>query len=103
MKYMLVLQWPSSSTADELEFLISLEDEITENIGGYGEVDGRDIGSGEMNIFIFTDDPKSAFEHTKSISSISQHMANLKVGYREIGQEDFVPLYPVNLSHFGIV
>ena len=62
MEYMLVLQWPSSSTAKELDLLISREDQIREDIGDHGNVDGHDIGSGEMNIFIFTEDPKATFE-----------------------------------------
>lgn len=103
MEYMLVLQWPSSSTAKELDLLSSLEDQIREAIGDHGNVDGHDIGSGEMNIFIFTEDPKSAFERVKRIGSIQNHMSNLKAGYREVGEDDFVPLYPESLDHFSVI
>jgi len=103
MEYMLVLQWPSSSTAKELDQLISLEDQIREDIGKCGNVDGHDIGSGEMNIFIFTEDPKATFERVRNIGSFPNHMSNLKAGYREVGEDDFVPLYPVDLEHFSVI
>jgi hypothetical protein len=103
MEYMLVLQWPSSSTANELDLLISLEDQIRKNIGDHGNVDGHDIGSGEMNIFIFTEDPKATFERVKKIGLIPHHMNNLKAGYREVGEDDFVPLYPAGLDHFSVI
>ena len=99
---MLVLQWPSSSTPKELNLLISLEDQIREDIGDYGNVDGHDIGSGEMNIFIFTEDPKATFERVKNIGSIPKHMSNLKAGYREVGEDAFVPLYPEGVDHFSV-
>jgi hypothetical protein len=102
MEYMLVLQWPSSSTAKELDQLISLEDQIREDIGDHGNVDGHDIGSGEMNIFIFTEDPQATFERVKNIGSIPNHLSNLKAGYREVGEDDFVPLYPEDLDHFAV-
>jgi len=103
MEYMLVLQWPSSSTAKELDLLISREDQIREDIGDHGNVDGHDIGSGEMNIFIFTEDPKATFERVKNIGSIPNHMNNLKAGYRGVGEDDFVPLYPEGLDHFSVI
>jgi hypothetical protein len=66
-------------------------------------VDGHDIGSGEMNIFIFTEDPKATFERVKNIGSIPNHMSNLKAGYREVGEDDFVPLYRESLDHFSVI
>ena len=103
MEYMLVLQWPSSSTAKELDLLISREDQIREDIGDHGNVDGHDIGSGEMNIFIFTENPRATFEHVLNIGSIPNHVSNLKAGYREVGEDEFVPLHPKGLDHFSVI
>ena len=30
-------------------------------------------------------------------------MKTLKVGYRLIGEDDFVPLYPEDLQHFSVI
>jgi len=103
MEYMFVLQWPSSSTAEELDLLILLENQIRKDIGDEGNVDGHDIGSGEMNIFIFAEDPKATFERVKNIGSIPNHMSNFKAGYREVGDDEFVPLYPEGLDCFSVV
>ncbi|HKV61120.1 MAG TPA: hypothetical protein VJO16_04350 [Candidatus Acidoferrum sp.] len=102
MEYILVLQWPTSSTVDDLDLLISLEEQIMQDIGDHGNVDGHDIGSGEMNIFIFTGNPKATFERIKNIRSIPNHMSNFKAGYREVGEDDFVPLYPEGLDQFSV-
>ena len=56
MKYSLVLQWAPSSTLD-YDRLIEIEDDLTERLPEC-MVDGHDLGSDEMNIFIFTDDPR---------------------------------------------
>jgi hypothetical protein len=102
---MLVLQWPSSSASavNDFDLLISLEDAIEESLGNLGIVDGHDIGSGEMNIFIFAQDPVLAFERVKSIPTISRHLSNLKAGYREVGKDEFQPLYPEGLDRFTFV
>ena len=40
---------------------------IEDGLGDVGIVDGHDFGSGEMNIFVHTDNPKSAFEKIKAL------------------------------------
>jgi hypothetical protein len=67
MKYKLVLQWPGVSVAD-YDRLILLEETIRDGLEDIGIVDGYDFGSGEMNIFVHTDNPKSAFEKNQSSS-----------------------------------
>jgi hypothetical protein len=64
LKYQLVLQWPGVSTAD-YDRLLSLEEAIR---------DGHDFGSGEMNIFIHTDNPKSECEKIKSLLVAGKNM-----------------------------
>ena len=48
-EYQLVLQWPAVSLRDYDE-LIELESRIISEIGTLAEVDGHDMGVGEMNI-----------------------------------------------------
>jgi hypothetical protein len=103
MEYLLVLQLPSSSSLGEYDLLISLEESIREGIGDFATVDGHDIGSGEMNIFLFTENPKLAFERIRTIPSVASHMSNLRVGYREVGEDEYTPLYPEGLQVFAVV
>ena len=82
--------------------MIQLEDGIATSLGNLGQVDGHDAGSGEMNIFILTDQPKLAFEHVKQVLGTKDFMPELKAAYREIGDDKFTILHPTGLSHFAI-
>jgi hypothetical protein len=82
--------------------MIELEDGIMTSLGNLGQVDGHDAGSGEMNIFILTDQPKLAFEHLKQALGTKDIMPELKAAYREIGDDEFTILHPTGLSHFAI-
>ena len=78
-EYQLVLQWPAVSLRDYDE-LIELESRIISEIGTLAEVDGHDMGVGEMNIFIHTDHPKLAFEKIKSLAGTKDFMS----GWRSV-------------------
>lgn len=103
MEYLLVLQLPTSSSPGEYDLLIFLEEAIKEKIEDSATVDGHDIGSGEMNIFLFTENPKLAFERIKTIPSVAKHMSVMKVGYREVGEDEYTPLYPEGLKLFAVI
>jgi hypothetical protein len=51
MKYQLVLQFPATSL-DDYDTFVALEEILRQKICDFGEIDGHDFGSGEMNIFI---------------------------------------------------
>jgi len=61
VNYQLVIQL----SGDDLDALVRLEEAVVERLGDLGDVDGHDIGRGEMNIFIFTDDPRRAFDRIR--------------------------------------
>jgi hypothetical protein len=101
MKYQLVLQLPASS-AEDYDEMIELEKVIMGNLANLGCVDGHDVGSGEMNIFILTDFPKDAFDRVRQMPAVKYVMPELKVAYREIGKDDFTILHPAGLTRFAI-
>lgn len=72
------------------------------SLGNFGRVDGHDAGSGEMNIFIFTENPKLAFDLVKQVLGTEDFMPDLKVAYREVGMDEFTILHPDGLSYFAI-
>jgi hypothetical protein len=102
MKYQLVLQLPASSVRD-YDAMIELEEAIARSLGNLGRVDGHDAGSGEMNIFIFTDHPKPAFDRIKQLLGTRDFMPKLKVAFRLVGKDEFTTLHPADLVHFAIV
>ena|SRR5580765_6328939 len=100
-KYQLVLQFPADSLED-YDALIELEDAIVAGLANLGKVDGHDMGSGEMNIFIRSDVPKLAFEQVKALLGTKDFLPELKVAFRIPGKEKFTIIYPQDLQVFRI-
>ena len=92
MKYQLVLQFPGSAI-DDFDHLIAIEDKLIEVMGSAHIVDGHDIGSGESNIFIHTNDPHSAFARAKHIID-DLAIVQLRVAYRELDGEKYQVIWP---------
>lgn len=102
MKYQLVLQWPAASIKD-YETMIEIEDVVTENLSEGSDVDGHDAGSGEMNIFIHTDDPVFAFNEVKATLGSRDFWVDARVAYREITKSEYTILWPKDLVEFKVV
>jgi len=94
MNYQLVLQFPANSLADYDE-MIALEDELIEVLGESAKVDGHDCGSGEMNIFVHTDEPKRTFERIHPVVDNREIVQNFVAAYREFSAEEYTVLWPV--------
>jgi hypothetical protein len=58
--HQLVIQFRADAFRD-FDALVSFEDRLIDVLGDRHEVDGHDVGSGEVNFFVFTDDAKAAF------------------------------------------
>jgi hypothetical protein len=101
MKFQLVLQWPASSIKD-YDAMIEVEDALAKKLSKANEVDGHDAGSGEVNIFIRTDDPKRAFNEVKAILGSYDFWVDARVAYREIAGSEYTILWPKDLTHFRV-
>lgn len=100
-KYQLVIQFPEESYRD-FDWITDLEDRLTEFLIDT-EVDGHDIGSDEVNIFIHTNNPVNIFQIVKSIlEEDGVDLDIIKVAYREISGDRYIPLWPANLVDFKI-
>jgi hypothetical protein len=102
MKYQLVLQWPASTIA-AYDALVEFEDMLRENLSEESRVDGHDLGSGEMNIFILTNKPESTFESAKDILQSQALWTQARASYREIDGDDYTILWPADLKKFKVV
>lgn len=101
MKYQLVVQLPESSVQD-FDVMIELEEAILKVLEEEGEVDGHDIGSGTMNIFIFTDEPTKAFAKLEPMLDKRRLLSSAKAAYRDADGDDFTILFPEDLTEFSI-
>lgn len=102
MKYQLVLQWDASSLFD-YDRLIEIENILIERLSSDHDVDGHDEGSGQMNIFVRTDDPKNAFEQSKTILSKNSVWKDIRVAYREVSANTYMILWPKGLKDFKVL
>ena len=102
MKYQLVIQFPEEMYAD-LDWIADLEDRLDASIVD-AEVDGHDIGSGEVNIFIHANNPINTFQIAKNIlEEDGVELNNIKIAYREISKNNYIPLWPENLVGFKVI
>ena len=92
-KYQLVLQFPFSGLTD-YDAMIVLEEALIAEVGNKALVDGHDAGSGEMNIFIHTNDPRRIFEKILSSHGSNPIFSRMKAGYRGFESDDYTTLWP---------
>ena len=101
MKYQLVMQFPEAIYGD-LDYIAELEEKFDDSLVD-AEVDGHDIGNGEVNIFIHTNHPMETFEATKNILEEEGLDFNaIKIAYREFANEQYIPIWPSDLTDFTI-
>jgi hypothetical protein len=97
----LVFHWPASSEAD-YRLLLAVEETIRPGRGPIGLVDGHDIGAGEMQVFIHTDDRQGTFEKTMSLIQGQYDVKELMVGCRNFADRDYTPVFAPGLSVFRV-
>ena len=93
MEYQLVFQF-RGTTLPDFDALIALEDELHVAVSAIADVDGHDIGSGEINIFFYTAVPTECLERSKPLLSSQSLLSNFVVAYREVEAEDYVVIWP---------
>jgi hypothetical protein len=101
MKYHLVVQFAGGSDED-LRALIRAEDILSAKLGDIADVDGHDIGSGEMNIFVITSDPKEVFSRIRELLAVNPLMSTMKAAYREAAGNPYIIVWPDNLTRFSV-
>lgn len=103
MRYQLVLQMQGDSPA-HYDALISLEDRLSNSLDDTSDVDGHDIGSGESNIFILTDDPRSTFDQCRPILESDGLLNSIRAAFRGDGEDQYTVVWPPDdASEFTVI
>jgi hypothetical protein len=101
MKYQLVVQL-NEFFFDEKNFVENLENLLEVSLTD-AEIDGHDVGNGELNIFIHTNDPTNTLEETKVVLENQDiDLEAVKVGYRDFSSNIYVPIWPKDLEEFKV-
>ena len=101
MKYLLVLQWPAASIKD-YDTLVEIENLLTESLCKDSDVDGHDAGSGEMNIYINTDNPAATFQEIQTTLGSRDFWVDARVAYRDASKSKYTVLWPKDLAEFKV-
>ena len=101
MKYQLVLQWPTD-LIKSYDKLIEVEDILVGLLCDGSDVDGHDVGFGEMNIFILTNDIESTYGQVKIAIGTHELWRNIRIAYRELKGNTFTVIWPPGLTEFSI-
>jgi len=103
MKYQLVLQWYCSSfSSGDFQRLQMIEGILISGLGDRGVVDGHDIGSGEFNIFIHTNDVKLALSKVKELLGPPRYFQDMRAGYRSFEENEYFPMHPEDMDDFRV-
>lgn len=74
--------------------MIALEDALIEVLGDSAKVDGHDVGSGEVNIFILTDEPEQTFQQARPVLELRGRLPALTAAYRSVTGESYTVIWP---------
>jgi hypothetical protein len=96
-----VLQWPSDSM-DTYDAVVDIEDLLIDSLNDGSDVDGHDVGSGEMNVFVWTDDPHATFKRVEATLRSHPLWADLRAAFRAEDQDDYSVLWPESLTDFSV-
>ena len=100
--HLLVLQFPADDVGD-YDAMVEIEDLLIDKLDDQDEVDGHDLGQGEMNIFIRTDDARRTFAAVREALADHALMRMLAAGYREEDGNDFTSLWPTGIERFEVL
>jgi hypothetical protein len=101
MQYQLVVQIKPASS-DDFDRLVSWENSLIEYLATSAEVDGHDLGAGEFNIFIFTDDPSGAFRKIQGLTETRLLLPLMAAAYRPVDGGDYIVLWPRGSTRFNV-
>jgi hypothetical protein len=102
MRFQLVLQFPAE-TLKEFDELVAFEDVLAELLGRSCLVDGHDFGSGQMNIFVHTDEPAKAFDTIKKSANARPRLRKLRAAFRPMRGENYTILWPPSAQEFRVI
>jgi hypothetical protein len=95
MRYQFVLQFSGDLLAD-YDQMIAMEERLTAALGDSADVDGHDVGSGETNIFIFTDDAAQTFRELRPVLESMDRLKAVTAAFRDVDGDRYSVIWPAD-------
>jgi hypothetical protein len=87
----------------DYDWLIDIEQKIENLLPDSAEVDGHDMGSDEMNLFIVAESPNDAFERILSSLPELKTRPGYRAAFRDsYGSSNYTVLWPEGVTHFSV-
>jgi hypothetical protein len=100
MKYQLAIQFSDEIiTYDEL---IEMEDALIDAFKNDADIDGHDMGAGEINLFILTNTPEDTFNDARIVVEKMVSIEKYRAAYRDVEGKNYTVLWPPGLTKFKI-
>jgi hypothetical protein len=97
MDYQLVIKFWRKSLRDE-DFLATIESELQAVLGEAATLDGYDVSTDEINLFVITQDPKHSFRRLKPVLERRCTLQGVSAASRLAGGAHFTSLWPPRLT-----
>jgi len=97
MDYQLVIKFWRKSLDDEA-FLATLEAELATALGSMAKLDGYDVSAKEINLFMFTADPRPTFRRAKDALEKMGVLHSMSAAYRLVGGAQFTSVWPLRMA-----
>jgi len=97
MDYQLIIKFWRKSLDDEA-FLATLEAELGTALGSAAKLDGFDVSAKEINLFMFTADPRPAFRRAKDVLERLGVLHSVSAAYRLEGGAQFTSVWPTRMA-----
>ena len=94
MQYQLILKFWRKSLTDE-GFLKTIEAELKRTLGDAVELEGYDVSSKEINLFMMTAEPKDTFRRVRGVLEKLGLEHGVSAAYRLVGGARFTSLWPL--------
>ncbi len=82
--------------------VVEIEDVLIAALADASDVDGHDVGSDQMNIFIWTDDPAATFAKAEAAVGTHALWEEVRAAFREASGDDYTVIWPKDLQTFEI-
>jgi len=97
MDYQLVIKFWRKSLRDE-GFLATIESELQAVLGESATLDGYDVSTDEINLFVITQDPRHSFRRLKPVLESRCSLQGVSAASRLAGGAHFTSLWPPRVT-----